>query len=420
MASIKKRLVFYCHGYDPEADRRYRRLFVTGFAQLARRFRITRKISPVVVDEAIPSERWTVTAGTPAWQTETTYEVMRWADLVQGDFARGWLQRIPLLFAAVTAALRSALVQRMFRLNWRFTAFILYPWAALFLTLAAAFAVGCAVVALISLAVALPAVVRWAAMLGITFAIMHALGPRIRKAYIYHLLDAWVFTWEQASGRRPEFNTRLDRFARRIIEVARQSDADEILIIGHSTGSTLAVSLAVRVLDLDPDIGRTGPPLALMTIGTFLPTVGFLRDAERLRRDVARLAVCPSLLWVEYQAPQDVLNAYGFEPVRDLGLDLGAMPQVNPKIRSARFKETLTPTTYRKIRWNFFRVHFHFLMTNEIPGEYDFLMIACGPVSLADRIADPQGAVRAVYGPQSGDDRADEPQAGVLAAAGPA
>ena len=36
-------------------------------------------------------------------------------------------------------------------------------------------------------------------------------------------------------------------------------------------------------------------------------------------------------------------------------------------------------------------------MANEIPGEYDYLMIACGPVALADRIADPAGAVRTTY-----------------------
>jgi len=42
-------------------------------------------------------------------------------------------------------------------------------------------------------------------------------------------------------------------------------------------------------------------------------------------------------------------------------------------------------------------VHFHFLMANEVPGEYDYLMIACGPVSLADRIEHPGAAVETTY-----------------------
>ena len=46
-------------------------------------------------------------------------------------------------------------------------------------------------------------------------------------------------------------------------------------------------------------------------------------------------------------------------------------------------------------------MHFQFLMPIEIPGEYDYPMIVCGPVALADRIADPAAAVRATYGPGS-------------------
>lgn len=430
MPPVKKRLVFYIHGYDPEADRRYRRLFVTAFSQLSRRFGVARTIGPLVHDETVPAARWTVAAAAPAgqapaWQTETRYEVLRWDDLVKEDFARGWLRRIPLLGAAMAEALRSAVLQRLFRLDWHFAAFVIYPWIMLGLAVGGAVALGYAAVSLAALAITIPAAVRWAVAIGIAFAIMKALGPRIRDAYVYHLLDGWVFSWQQASGRRPEFDARLDAFARRIVAVARGDDgaaADEILIVGHSAGTTLAVSVAARVLALDPQLGCIGAPLALLTIGSSLPIVSFVRTAAQLRRDIARLAASPSLLWVEYQAPQDVLNAFGFEPVRDLGLDLGGAPQVNPKIRSARFKETLSPATYRKIRWNFFRVHFHFLMANEIPGEYEYLMIACGPVSLADRIADPKGAVRAAYGTPGTDSASAEakPASVLTAAAGPA
>ena len=89
--------------------------------------------------------------------------------------------------------------------------------------------------------------------------------------------------------------------------------------------------------------------------------------------------------------------------MRDLELDLGGRARCNPTIRSARFKETILPSTYRRIHWNFFRMHFHFLRPNDIPGEYDYPMIACGPVLLADRIADPEAAIAAAYGERSAD-----------------
>ncbi len=397
--AVKKRLVFYCHGYDPDADTRYRRLFVTAFSQLSRRFNVERAIGPLVHDGALPSARWNVSAGTGAWRTETTYEVLRWDDLVKRDFARSWVARIPLLAAAIVEALRGAVMQRLFRVNWYFALFVLYPWAALVAVIGAGFLLGYGAASLLDVAAPLPQSVKVAIAALIAIGVLHAAGPRIRKAYVYHLLDGWIFSWQQASGRHAEIDTRLDRFARHVVAAVRHSDADEILIVGHSTGSTIAVDLAARALALDPEFGRTGPPVALLTIGSCLPIVGFIRTADRLRRDIARLVTTDSLLWVEYQAPQDVLNAFGFEPVRDLNLELGGARPVNPTIRSARFKETLLPATYRKIRWNFFRMHFLFLMANEVPGEYDYLMIACGPVSLADRIADPKAAVRVTYGP---------------------
>src|SRR5689334_14165685 len=79
---VTKRLVFYCPGYDPEAETRYRRLFVTGFAQTARRFGIMREIGPVETDPDIPAQRWSVVAGKGAWRTETLYEMLCWHDIV--------------------------------------------------------------------------------------------------------------------------------------------------------------------------------------------------------------------------------------------------------------------------------------------------------------------------------------------------
>jgi len=48
-------------------------------------------------------------------------------------------------------------------------------------------------------------------------------------------------------------------------------------------------------------------------------------------------------------------------------------------------------------------------MANDIPGEYDYPMIACGPVSLADRTADPEAAISAVYGERRAGDRSAVP-----------
>ena len=380
------------------AETRYRRLIGTGLAQLRRRFGIARNIGSVERDDTVPSIRWGINAGNDSWHTVTDYEVLRWDDLVQRDFSRGWLARLPLLFGALFEALRGGVIQKLFRLNWHFAAFVVYPWVAFLVLVFGSLLIGTAMSWLIAWALALPGIAQTVLAVIMAVGLLKLFEPRIRRAFVYHLLDGWIFSWQLAADRRPEFEGRLENFARRIVAAIRDSDAEEVLIVGHSTGTTVAVEVTARALALDPDLGRHGSAVALLTIGSCLPVVGFVRTADRLRRHIARLATENSLLWVEYQAPQDVLNAFGFDPVRDLDLDLGGAPRVNPTIRSARFKETILPSTYRKMRWNFFRMHFHFLMPNDIPGEYDYPMIVCGPTSLADRIADPAAAVRAAYG----------------------
>ena len=217
---VKKRLVFYCHGYDPEADTRYRRLFVTAFSQLARRFGVTRTVGSQEHDPEVPAVRWAVSAGTRSWRTETRYEVLRWDDLVKRDFNRGWLTRIPLLAAAMAEAMRSGVMRRLFRVNWQFALFVVYPWAALLALLGGGFLLGWIAASLLALALPLGDTAKLVLAAAIAVGVLQAAGPRIRKAFVYHLLDGWVFSWQQASGRHPDIDARVERFARHVPRLA--------------------------------------------------------------------------------------------------------------------------------------------------------------------------------------------------------
>ena len=395
---MTKRLVFYCPGYDPESETRYRRLFVTGFAQTARRFAIAREIGAVERDPEGLAQRWFVTASKGGWRTETQYELLCWHDLVARDLGRSWLARLPLLIAAMTEALRDRVIVQVFRIDWQFGLMMLYPWASLMALLLAAFGVGYGAVSLLGLGltIGVPIKIMLASVIGAV--LLRTANAAIRKVFLYLMLDAWVFNWQHATGRRHDFEARLDRFCDHVIATISGSDAQEVLVVGHSTGSVMAVQLTARVLARAPDVGECGRVLSLLTIGGELPLTATVRKAEPLRRDIAAVARARSVLWVDYQAPQDPLNAHGFDPVRDLRLDLGGAPRVNPVVRSPRFKDLLSPETYRRIRYNFFRVHFQFLMANEIAGEYDFFTIACGPVLLRDRVTNPAAALRTIYG----------------------
>jgi hypothetical protein len=217
------------------------------------------------------------------------------------------------------------------------------------------------------------------------------------RTYLLYLLSDTIWTWEFSHRQRPEWDRRIDRFARHLVNVANTSDAQEIVIVGHSSGSFLGVEILARALELDPDLGRHGPRVVLLTIGGNFPIVGFHAVSRDFRDHLRQLAIEPSIDWIDCQSRKDVMNFYPFDPITGHGIDAGAARR-NPTIVPVRFREIIKPDHYNRFRWKFFRVHFQFVMANEQPHAYDFFMIVCGPVPLRERIADQAAALAVAIG----------------------
>ena len=137
--------------------------------------------------------------------------------------------------------------------------------------------------------------------------------------------------------------------------------------------------------------------MVLLTIGGNFPIVGFHAASQDFRDHLRQLAVEPSIDWIDCQARKDVMNFFQFDPLAAHGIDAGPARR-NPAIVPVRFREIILPEHYNSFRWQFFRVHFQFVMANEVPHAYDFFMIVCGPVPLAGRMAAPQAALAVATG----------------------
>jgi hypothetical protein len=135
----------------------------------------------------------------------------------------------------------------------------------------------------------------------------------------------------------------------------------------------------------------------LLTLGGNLPIVGFHAAATGFREHLRRLAVEPSIDWIDCQSRKDVMNFHPFDPIAGHGIDVGARRR-NPTIIGVRFRDIIKPEVYNRFRWQFFRVHFQFVMANERAHPYDFFMIVCGPVPLRQRMADPAAALALATG----------------------
>src|SRR5207248_2631407 len=87
------------------------------------------------------------------------------------------------------------------------------------------------------------------------------------------LFDDWIFSREYIRKGNSTIERRLDRLAAEIVTAARNSEADELLVIGHSLGAVIAVDLLDRALRLDGSLGASRIPVVLITIGSSAETI---------------------------------------------------------------------------------------------------------------------------------------------------
>jgi hypothetical protein len=171
--------------------------------------------------------------------------------------------------------------------------------------------------------------------------------------------------------------------AEHLVEAARAKDCDELLIVGHSGGGVIAPAVVARALELDPDLGKHGPRVVLLTPGSLMPGVGLHFQARRVHSSIERLASESSILWIDAQARKDALNFWNFDPVAGIGIDVGAK-RCNPFIWRVRFRDMLAAEFYGRLRWNLFRMHYQFIMANDMRAPYDYCMLVAGPVAVED------------------------------------
>jgi len=394
---VQHRHIIYVQGYDPRGLAQYYRMFRTELRKFGRLYQLSATISRPQSSPDGETASWTIETKASDWQTRTSYDFLRFEDLIQRDLAEPIWGTV---FHAVWIYWRlvfSGTIARFWKAHWRFATFITYPHFLLLIealgALGIAYGFG---KGLEALGISNPFSIAAAAAVFVAI-LGWVLKYTENATYLLYLLSDTIWTWEFSHRQRPEWDERIDRFARYLVNVARSSDAEEIVVVGHSSGSFLGTEILARALALDPDLGRHGPRIVLLTIGGNFPIVGFHAVSQAFRDHLRLLAVEPSIDWIDCQSRKDVMNFYPFDPIAGHGIDVGASRR-NPTIVPVRFREIIKPEHYNLFRWQFFRVHFQFVMANERPHAYDFFMIVCGPILLSERMARPEAALAIATG----------------------
>lgn len=385
---LSKRHVFYFSGYDARGDQGYYDLFKTEIGASAKLWNYSAIVGPLERRAGNVSSIWNVVTAAPNWRLETTYEFTRWEDIVREDLKRPLWRLVPCSAFIFLEALFNGVIIRYFRTAHPYAFFYCYAFfiSSIFLTLGILTGILTARYFRGVPGIAAGAVVCAA----VYWTLMRFPG---RPWFVRLLLNDWGMIRDFAVGRAKKLDARHDETAARIVEAVRDTDADEIIFVGHSSGTFHVFDALGRALERDPDLAKR-VPINVLTVGASIQFAGFYPGATKLRERIAAVAKNPDIYWSEFQSRQDLMNFHRTNPVEDLGIATKG-ELANPRIRRFHFTEMLNPETLKRIRSHHFRLHFQFIMAPEKRTPFDYFMITCGPLAFRDRIESPPAALAA-------------------------
>ena len=347
-----RRHIFYVHGFDPRGPAPYQAIATEAAA--ARGYKITPRRKAGAYASA-----WEIRGP----QGEATHEFLRYDDLVRELWPRWNGLRRPLaawrvlfsywragVFRPLACHAPSALVALWLQALTTLTPFALMlglgalGWRLATYADIGPYAVGGALAA---------AAAPWA---------WRRLEAKISVAWFTRSL-----AYFDAVGRGEiDLSPRTEHFAERIAEVWRRGEADEVLVVGHSVGATLAVEALARALELAPEAPRAR--LALRTLGQSIPI--YLR-LDRSGSFALRLAaVASALRWTDVTSRRDSASS-GAMPIRE---------NAGRAIRKLATGHIDAGVSWRQRAGNPLEFHFNYLRPQDPALGFDYLTALLAPV----------------------------------------
>jgi pimeloyl-ACP methyl ester carboxylesterase len=380
VGTVRRRHVLYVEGYDPRGAQTYYQLFQSSCDRFRKAWSVEQTLAPFEIDSD-DFAHWSLTTKSANWQVATRYDFLRIERHVRADMRAPTLRQIVRGLGWLIDDVVSGTMWRIFRGSWRFGIHLLCFQGLLLIWLALAVVIGLAA-AFLGDSFGQP--LALAIIDGLTAAAVaiFALRPFADRWYIGQITSCWATLRRFGRAQPTWLDDTIEAGARHLVAAAAANDTDELVLVGHSTGSVIASAIMTRALALDPDLGRRGTRLVLLTLGAVMPAVALHPAANRMREIIKRLASEPTVAWIECQSRKDVMNFDGFDPVAGVGIRVEK--RHNPLLWSVRFKEMVSPTYYQHLRWNFFRMHFQYINAGDRPTAHDYMLLIAGPVAIGD------------------------------------
>jgi hypothetical protein len=383
---VHRRRVFYIPGYDPIHPRRYREMYRREGAEQALISDYEISLTPKTTKGPYG---WHVLGDMDGMQTTADFEVLVWSDIVRDSMSNSISATYAQLLRTAWIYIGTGTLFRLMKLRKGPVIAALYPVAMLVLQLLVAVVVGWGVTQGIGLFSgvldgALNTVIQLGSLLFGLVAVVVVLRwfrARDNRLMAYYLMHDYAYSAHLHGAIPADLNTRLAEFGDRIAAELQQ-DVDEVLIVGHSSGAHLAVTVLADLIRAGR-VPNDGPALGFLSLGQVVPMVSFLPDADQLRGDLQYLSARDELAWVDVSAPGDGCAFALCDPVTVSGV--APKDKKWPLVFSAAFSQTLSSERWKKLKRRYFRLHFQYLCAFDRPKDYDYFRITAGPKTLAAR-----------------------------------
>jgi hypothetical protein len=403
---VHRRHVFFLSGFDPKGAAHYHALYEAEALKQSAVNALALHMGPRQ-REVDGNSTWSVSADLPDGRCcQTTYEFARWDDIVRRHWPRSTWRLLLDMLVAYALVLRSGGLATVWKVSRKTLVGLAYPVVVLGGGLAVSVALGVALALWLTSALhawdaiggtggigvrRLVAGLGGVLVLGLGLACTRWLEARLNTTWLVRIFS---FAGKLARGQVPELEGRMDDLAAKLAKKIRARDVDEILVVGFSVGSILAVSVVARALkSLHVDGERLPQPasaaLSLLTLGHCIPMLGLLPEALVFRQELALLARAGGVRWIDFSSVTDWGSFALADPVEVCKVlpatPAGGLQAANPTMRSPRFHALFAPALYARLRRNKRRMHLQYLMAADLPGEYDYFAITAGAKSLRNR-----------------------------------
>ena len=377
-APVRRRQLFYVGGFDPASARKYYGLFTTGAPRQAALDGASIQVGPLE-DRGELAAGWRVETRYGDRETSTDYEYLRWHDIVRKMWPRDDLGLFVGIWTSVIAYFRSGIMAAALRdapLIFLASAMPVI-WSTVFLlAYAGVIALMCFAGQALARAAGWPGWVLGAPPLLLIMPLFSVWRWADRFVSIAWLARGMICVVQAARGDHPDLDLRCKAFARRLIAADQAGGADEILVVGHSMGAQLASQAIAKALAADPQFGRRGAKVNLLTLGQLIPFYSLIARDEAYRGEIRAMAAARHIGWVDFTSPADAGSAATIHPLEGVTAERAAD---RPDRRSPRFHALVSKAGYQGLRRRPLEYHFAYLRAMDASGDYDFFRLTTGP-----------------------------------------